>query len=296
MYRIWGLPCAAIRTTQNVILNNCNFSVFSNFNIPALRRITSQCITPRLPHGGIPFCISHHALNINNASISSPFRHSPIGRIHVASRSLSNLPHLLSGDPFASRCLLPVTPLQCRTKMVKVTAYHRKARSYPFNQTRKPHIGIKKLSGEFVHSGYLLVKQRKFIAWNPHVTRHRHFKYYPGENVGVIKSTSLVALCSGRVKFTHDVSRDVRMVNVLPEVPDLLLKEDCWRYRTEHVASMEENKHLCYLRTKASPWVEPSLVQAPTKAPPRNRNIASHDAWEHPLLPNSNYHKLRSRR
>merc|ERR1719476_687747 len=111
-------------------------------------------------------------------------------------------------------------------------------------------IGVKALTSEYCETGRVICKQRKFIAKNPKVTRNRHFKLYPGVNVKVMKNTSLQAACSGRVKMTHDVVRDVMIMNILPEPREELLRDEMWRYRTEHVDSLEENKILCHLRTK----------------------------------------------
>jgi len=100
--------------------------------------------------------------------------------------------------------------------------------------------------------------------------------------VKVLKSTSLQAAVSGRIKFTHDVTRDVMIMNVLPEPREELLRDEMWRYRTEHIASMEENRHLIYLRSKALPvfgkaegWVNPPLGVKPMKARISNKN----DVW-----------------
>merc|ERR550539_878569 len=106
----------------------------------------------------------------------------------------------------------------------------------------KAHIGVKALSAEYCEAGRLICKQRKFIAKNPLVTRNRNFKIYPGVNVKVMKSTSLQAAVSGRVKMTHDVKRGVLIMNILAEPREELLRDDLWRYRTEHVESMEENR------------------------------------------------------
>ena len=43
--------------------------------------------------------------------------------------------------------------------------------------------------------------------------------------------TSLHAMVSGRVKFTHHVERGIKIVNVLPEPREELLREDLWRSR-----------------------------------------------------------------
>ena len=126
----------------------------------------------------------------------------------------------------------------------------------------------------------MLVKQRKYISKNPFVTRHRHFKLYPGENVRVTKNTSLVAEVSGRIKFTHDVNRDVVVVNVLPEPREELLREELWRYRTEHVQGPEHNKYLCMLRQKMLPAHPRQLVNAPTGPRPLPKKL-SRDGSEH---------------
>eukprot|EP00913_Durusdinium_trenchii_P025309 g23759.t1 len=51
--------------------------------------------------------------------------------------------------------------------------------------------------------------------------------------------------------MTHDVKRKVMIMNVLAEPREEHVQEDMWRYRTEHVESMEENRELCALRAKA---------------------------------------------
>lgn len=140
-----------------------------------------------------------------------------------------------------------------RGKQTKRQAYSKPARASPCAQRmpNKAHIGLKALPAEYVDAGRMICKQRKYIAKNPLVTRNRHFKLYPGVNVNVMKSTSLQASVSGRVKITHCVIRDLMIMNVLPEPREELMREDLYRYRTEHIQSMEENKYLCYLRTKA---------------------------------------------
>ena len=55
---------------------------------------------------------------------------------------------------------------------------------------------------------------------------------------------------SGRMKMCWDVSRKVFIVNVLAEAREELLREDTWRYRTEFVDSLEDNQHMCLLRSK----------------------------------------------
>lgn len=171
-----------------------------------------------------------------------------------------------------------------RHKMTKVQAYR-----YPGNtgtHTRgvmqRPHIGVKALSAEHVDKGHLLVKQRKFIAKNPNVTRHRHFKLYPGVNVRVnTRTTSLHAECQGRLKLTHDVTRDVMLVNVLPEPRAELLREDCWRYRTEHVTDLQDNHELCWLRTKASFIEDREFKGRPEGIRPLKKRISDHnDIWK----------------
>ena len=134
--------------------------------------------------------------------------------------------------------------IQSRDKHTKVSAYRRASRSGVFTRAynHRAHIGIRATCAEYVETGRTIVKQRKFIAKNPAVTTNKHFKLYPGENVKVVKDTSLVAVCSGRVKYTHDVVRNVKIANVMPESREELKEEDLWRYRTEHVRSMEENK------------------------------------------------------
>jgi len=178
--------------------------------------------------------------------------------------------------------------------MTKTQSYHRDASANhkDVGQQYYAKIGVKTLSAEFAYPGKMLAWHRKIIAFNPTPTRHRHFKTYPGENVIVTKNTSLVSAAYGRIKYTHDVTRDVMLINVLPERREELLREDLWRYRTEHVRSMEENKHLCALRTKSwfrtHPDAKP-LVNPPTKPEPRPTRLSRHDAWENPSMPDVPY-------
>ncbi|CAD7956406.1 unnamed protein product [Amoebophrya sp. A25] len=176
---------------------------------------------------------------------------------------------------------------QRRSKYTKTNSYRVPARAHVFTRSflQRPHIGIRALSAEFVEIGRTVVKQRKYIAKNPNVTAQKHFKLYPGENIRVAKDTSLVAMCSGRVKFTHDVTRDVKIANVLPEAREELLEDDLWRYRTEHVSSMEENKVLCSLRQKALPvfgkeWVKPP----PGMRPQPDRLTKGRSSWWNPHI------------
>lgn len=151
----------------------------------------------------------------------------------------------------------------------------------------KAHIGIKATPSEYCEAGRVICKQRKFMSKNQNVKRKRHFKIYPGVNVSVMKNTSLQAACSGRVKMTHDVTRDVMIMNVLAEPREELLRDDLWRYRTEHVASLEENKLICYLRAKAihifgkdKGWVNPPKGPKPMKT----RISAATDGWNNPQV------------
>ena len=169
-----------------------------------------------------------------------------------------------------------------RGKQTKVQSYSKPDRSFPHSQhaVDKAHIGVRALSSEYVEASRILVKQRKYISKNPFATRHRHFKLYPGENVMVSKNTSLVAAVSGRVKFTHDVKRDVMLVNVLPEPREELLAEELWRYRTEHVDSLQGNKRMCALRQKMLVTFPRPLVNPPLGPRPAPTKI-SKDGSEH---------------
>lgn len=173
--------------------------------------------------------------------------------------------------------------LQARWKQTKVQSYSKPDRSFPHSQhfVDKAHIGVRALSAEYVEASRVLVKQRKYISKNPFVTRHRHFKLYPGENVRVTKNTSLVAAVSGRVKFTHDVRRDVVLVNVLPEPREELLREDLWRYRTEHFDSMEMNKRICMLRQKSLVSIQTRPLINPPNGPRPLPEKISKDGSEH---------------
>ena len=170
-----------------------------------------------------------------------------------------------------------------RCKQTKVQSYSKPDRSFPHSQhyVDKAHIGIRALSSEYVESSRVLVKQRRYISKNPFVTRHRHFKLYPGENVRVLKNTSLAATVSGRVKYTHDLKRDVMLVNVLPEPREELLADELWRYRTEHVTDTIHNKKLCMLRQKLLPWFPARPLVNPPQGPRPLPQKISKDGSEH---------------
>ncbi|CAD7922569.1 unnamed protein product [Amoebophrya sp. A120] len=184
------------------------------------------------------------------------------------------------------------TSLQIRTKYTKTNSYRVPARHAEFSRAydKRTHVGIRALSAEYVETGRTVVKQRKYISKNPNVTRRqKHFKLYPGENVYVDKDTSLVAMCSGRVKFTHDTERDVKIANVLPEAREELLEDDLWRYRTEHVRSMEENKVLVALRQKALPVFGKTWVSPPTGMRPAPVRLSKNrDSWSNPHVQDPN--------
>eukprot|EP01066_Platyproteum_vivax_P002582 Platyproteum_vivax@DN13168_c0_g1_i1.p1 len=199
------------------------------------------------------------------------------------------------GIPFRPSYNVP--PLACcgvlsqiRNKMTRVQAYDMPGRSGPTGQARKAHIGVKVLSSNFVNAGAIVVKQRKYVSRNVAVTRNRNFKLYPGENIKVVKDTSLVSTVAGRVKYTHHVGKDVLIANVIPDLRDELLEEDRWRYRTEHVASMEENRQLIFLRQKSHilwpiPLVNPVLGPGPR---PSKKTLFGDD-FNNPLIPNEYY-------
>jgi len=176
-----------------------------------------------------------------------------------------------------------------REKQTKRQSYVKPPRAAPCGQRmpKKAHIGVKALSAEYCEAGRMICQQRKFMAKNPNVTRKRHFKIYPGVNVKVMKNTSLQAMVSGRVKMTHDVTRDVLVMNVLAEPREELLREDLWRYRTEHVETMEENRVLCHLRAKALPVFgkEDGWVNQPTGVKPMKCRIShGNDTWNNPTV------------
>ncbi|SOV10926.1 mitochondrial ribosomal protein L27 precursor, putative [Plasmodium sp. gorilla clade G2] len=172
-----------------------------------------------------------------------------------------------------------------RYKMVKTSSYRRKARSSPNGQGQKAKIGIKRLSGEYVRTGQMLVKQRKIICFNyENKTRRRNFKYYPGENVKVAKNTSLIALTNGRVKYTFHVVHNIFLVNIIPEELEELKEHDLYRYRTEHVKSYEENRSLIYLRMK-NLISFPKFKQTQYIRPPlKPQFLTKYDIYDNPTL------------
>lgn len=176
-----------------------------------------------------------------------------------------------------------------RHKQTKRQSYRKPPRAAPTGQRlpNRGHIGVKALSSEYVEVGRVICKQRKYIAKNPLVTRKRNFKLYPGVNVNVMKSTSLQAAVSGRIKMTHDAKRGVLVMNVLAEPREELLRDDLWRYRTEQIEAMEENRVLCSLRAKAFPifgkeggWVNPPLGPKPMRAKISKKK----DSWNNPHI------------
>ncbi|KFG52612.1 hypothetical protein TGFOU_263110 [Toxoplasma gondii FOU] len=284
--------------------SSASFASLRFFFSTAVPRVSAQSTVPLSSRFSRPFfCSSSFSLSpsrpffhpvhirgfCGRTSLLGPLRSLVSPRQPLASLSpLCSLPSS-SLSPALPSSLLSAAPSLltfCRTKMVKSASYRRPSRASPTGQARKPHVGVRRLAAEYVWPGVVLVKQRKVIAFNVETKRrNRHFKLYPGENVKVSKVTNLVALCHGRVKFTHDVSRDVLVVNVLPERREELLREDLWRYRTEHVRSMEENRHICFLRRKAVRMFGKELVNPPTKPPLRPFYFTKYDSWENPALP-----------
>ncbi|EER06788.1 hypothetical protein Pmar_PMAR013839 [Perkinsus marinus ATCC 50983] len=167
-----------------------------------------------------------------------------------ARMGVSALPSLVGAAP--PWFMNPIR-MQVRFKVTKQQAYDKPADTSPFTRrfSDKPHIGMKALSSEYVEASRIIVKQRHYISKNPGSTRKRNFKFYPGENVVVTKTTSLKAAVSGRVKYTYDPEKERFYANVLPEPREELLREDLWRYRTEFITSVEDNKLLIQLRQKA---------------------------------------------
>mmetsp|Transcript_60178 Transcript_60178/g.140641 ORF Transcript_60178/g.140641 Transcript_60178/m.140641 type:complete len:285 (+) Transcript_60178:71-925(+) len=176
-----------------------------------------------------------------------------------------------------------------REKQTKRQSYWKHPRAKPCGQRvpKQAHVGPKALPSEYVEVGKIICRQRKYLAKNPFVTRKRHFKYYPGLNVKVHRTSSLQAAVSGRVKMTHDVRRDVMIMNVLAEPREELVREDLWRYRTEHVECMEENTELCVLRAKALPVFgkEGGWVNQPVGPRPMRARISDlYDRWNNPTV------------
>lgn len=193
-------------------------------------------------------------------------------------------------------CTIPRSALEygfqrssLRWKNVLRQAYHRRKQS----KRQKRQLGLKALVNEYVRPQQLLVFQRRYIAENlRNVTRRRHFKYYPGENVRVDKRTSLYSTTWGRVKITHDIVRQVFIINVLPEVREELQRYDLWRYRLERVRSMEENRNICWLRTKAGTIFPKPVLNPPRKPPPSPHRQRMPDPWENNALPDSRLRDL----
>jgi len=180
-----------------------------------------------------------------------------------------------------------------RGKQTKRQSYDKPPRASPCGQSmpNKAHIGIKATPAEYVEIGRVICKQRRYISKNPHVTRNRHFKLYPGINVKVLKNTSLAANVSGRVKITHHVGKDIKIMNVLPEPREELLRDELWRYRTEHVESYEENAFVCMLRQKAlyifgkdDGWTNPPVGVKPMRARIAGGTSKGGDRWNNPCV------------
>lgn len=256
--------------------------------------------SPRIDYRLVSSSTCHRAdTSCSSAFSSSP--HTPVSCMRVISGFSSTLPGLLLSGRIVSDLhggyvagkmggVSSLLYLDCmrqsvRFKMVKVSAYRRRSRASPTGQSQKAHLGVCRLSAEYVTPGCLLVRQRRYIAWGfENKRRKRHQKFYPGENVGVSKNSSLVALVHGRVKYTHDVSRDIMLCNVLPEPREELLREDLWRYRTEHVLSKEENRFLCHRRRKGIPSFPRPPINPPTKPLPRPDFLSDKDMWQYPTL------------
>eukprot|EP00920_Eleutheroschizon_duboscqi_P033758 GHVT01081111.1.p1 GENE.GHVT01081111.1~~GHVT01081111.1.p1 ORF type:complete len:564 (-),score=125.96 GHVT01081111.1:3046-4737(-) len=152
---------------------------------------------------------------------------------------------------------------------------------------KRSHIGLKVLPSEFVHPGSLIAKQRKVLSFCTDPTRKRNFKFYPGENVAVQpKSTSLISTTFGRVKINHDQQRDCFVCNVLPERREELTRDALWRYSSEHVWSMEENRSICYLRRKSASYaVGRRLLFPPSRPAQQQKRRFKWDVWENPTMP-----------
>ena len=79
---------------------------------------------------------------------------------------------------------------------------HKKGASSSRNgrDSNAQYLGVKKFGGEAVVAGNIIVRQRGT-------------KFHPGENVGMGKDHTLVALTAGSVKF--GVRRDRKVVDVI---------------------------------------------------------------------------------
>ncbi|KAF4670387.1 hypothetical protein FOL47_002064 [Perkinsus chesapeaki] len=175
---------------------------------------------------------------------------------------------------------------QMRWKVTKQQAYDKPADTSPFTRrfADKPHIGMKALSSEYVEASriivigmggtedkagqlteFVILIAERIVIW---------------ENVVVTKTTSLKAAVSGRVKYTYDPEKERFYANVLPEPREELLRDDLWRYRTEFITSVEDNKLLIQLRQKAYWHIFPRpLVNPPQGVRVSQRRICLKDVF-----------------
>lgn len=236
-------------------------------------------------------CSLHNNLNISKSGILNSVTIPTINNVRTISACCTAITTLINRKNKNG-----VFEMIKRYKMVKTSSYRRKSRSSPYGQGQKAKIGIKRLSGEYVRTGQMLVKQRKIIAFNyERKTRKRNFKYYPGENVKVSKNTSLIALTDGRVKYTFHVLQNIMIVNVIPEELEELKEEDLYRYRTEHVQSFEENRSLIYLRMKNNHMFPKFQKTQYIKPPLKPQFLTKYDIYDNPTLKEVPllYHKRR---
>ena len=82
---------------------------------------------------------------------------------------------------------------------------HKKGQGSSTNgrDSQPKYLGVKRSDGQFVNAGTIIVRQRGT-------------KFHPGNNVGIGRDHTLVALASGKVRFLTRADR--KFVTVEPEV------------------------------------------------------------------------------
>ncbi|CAD2086248.1 mitochondrial ribosomal protein L27 precursor, putative [Plasmodium vinckei brucechwatti] len=283
-----NLTISPLSKIQNVRKNNSIVAYFNNAFIakPSLRQHTFYTINNNIRNidkGGI----KKNSINKKNICTSNILSTHFGKNMNMFINCLQNVNYNIwnYSNHFTNNNGTDFIKIFKRNKMVKTSSYRRKSRSSPNGQGQKAKIGIKRLSGEYVQTGQLLVKQRKIIAFNyEKKTRKRNFKYYPGENVKVAKNTSLISLTNGRVKYTFHVLQNILIVNVIPEELEELHEDDLYRYRTEHIKSFEENRSLIYLRMKNIITFPKFKNTQYIKPPIKPQFLTKYDIYDNPTL------------